>query len=131
MKKSKIFRYVIAILILAFALVTLFMSSSVLFNWFGIRAKQGDFVPFIVWTNFVAGFIYLIAALGFLQSKKWTLWILTTVALLLFIALMILLLHIDRGGSFEFETIRAMVFRIVLTITFSLLAYYQLIKYKR
>ena len=128
MKKNRTFRYIIAIVLIAFALLTLFMSSSVIFDWFGIRAKEGDYVPFIVWINFTAGFLYLIAAFGFINFQKWTLWILSATAALLFIALMGLLLHIDKGGAFELKTVGAMGFRIILTIVFAVLAYYKLRK---
>ncbi len=128
MKKNRTFRYIIAIVLIAFALLTIFMSSSVIFDWFGIRAKEGDYVPFIVWTNLTAGFLYLIAAFGFFNFRKWTVWILSATATLLFIALMGLLLHIDKGGAFELKTVGAMGFRIILTIVFAVLAYYKLRK---
>jgi len=128
MFNNKITTYSILFVLVAFATLTLFLSSSVLFDWFGIRAKEGDYVGFVVWTNFTAGILYLIVAYGFLQSEKWTFWILTAIALILFIALIALLFHIDRGGLFEFKTIRAMVFRIVVTIAFALIAFYKLLK---
>lgn len=128
MKKNRTFRYIIGIVLIAFALLTLFLSSSVIFDWFGIRAKEGDYVPFIVWTNLTAGFLYLIAAFGFFNFQKWTFWVLSLTAAFLFIALMGLLLHIDRGGDFELKTVGAMGFRIVLTIVFAVLAYYKLRK---
>lgn len=126
MKKNKIVRYVVAIVLIAFALVTVFMSSSVIFDWFGIREKEGDYVPFIVWTNFIAGFIYLISAYGFLKAKKWTFWVLIGTAIFLVTALIILGLYIDAGGVFELKTVGAMGFRITLTFVFSLIAYYKL-----
>lgn len=125
MNRNGIIRFIVAIALIAFAGTTLFMSSSVLFDWFGIRAKQGDYVPFIVWTNFTAGFLYLIAAWGLLKSKKWAFWLLSATAVLLFIALMGLLRHIDSGGLFEMKTVGAMGFRTVLTIIFAVIAYYQ------
>jgi len=131
MFNSKIVTYSITFVLVAFALLTLFLSSSVLFDWFGIRAKEGNYVEFVVWTNFTAGILYLIAAYGFFQSNKWTFWILTAIAVILFIAFIALLGHIDRGGLFEFKTIRAMVFRIVLTIAFALITYYKLLKQKK
>lgn len=70
MKKNKVFRYVIAIALIAFALATLFMSSSVILDLFGIREREGDYVLFIVWTNFVAGILYLISAFGLLKAQK-------------------------------------------------------------
>lgn len=129
MKKNKIVRYVIAIVIIAFASATLFMSSSVIFDWFGIREKEGDYVPFIVWTNFIAGILYLFAAYGLLKARKWAVWILTGTVIFLVTALIVLAFYIDSGGVFELKTVGAMGFRILLTIAFSVFAYYNLKKY--
>ncbi|MDP2688135.1 MAG: hypothetical protein Q8O62_12990 [Aequorivita sp.] len=129
MKKNKIFSYVIAITLIAFASVTVFMSSSVIFDWFGIREKEGDYVPFIVWTNFIAGFLYLISAYGLLKAQKWTFWVLTGATLLLIIALIVLALYINYGGVFELKNVGAMGFRIAITFTFTVIVYNILKKY--
>ena len=116
MKKDKIFKYIIAIVLIAFALVTIFMSSAVLFDWFGIRAKQGNYVPFVVKTNLTAGFLYLIAAYGFIESKKWAFWAMLSVALLLFYAFALFFIHMHSGGPYENRTIGIMIFRILFTL---------------
>jgi hypothetical protein len=45
-----------AILLTLFALITVFMSGSVIFDLFGIRAKEGNYMLFIVVSNFISGF---------------------------------------------------------------------------
>ena len=107
-------------------MVTLFMSSSVIFDWFGIREMEGDYVTFIVWSNLIAGVLYLVGSFGLLTSKKWAVWILIATAAFLSIALMGLFIHINYGGSFETKTLGAMMFRIVLTIGFAIHAGYAL-----
>ncbi len=116
MKQHKLFKNSIATVLIAFALVTIFMSSSVLFDWFGIRAKQGNYVPFIVKTNLTAGFLYLIAAYGFVLSKKWSFWAMLSVALLLIYTFALFYLHIHTGGLYENRTVGAMIFRILFTL---------------
>lgn len=123
MKKNKVVKYVIAIIIVAFALVTLFMSSAVLFDWFGIRAKQGNFVPFIVKTNLTAGVLYLLVLYGFLKSEKWAFWVMLTAALILLYAFGLFYIHIHTGGLYENKTIAAMIFRILLTLSLSVFIY--------
>lgn len=119
MKKYFTYKNIIAGVLIAFALVTLFMSSSVLLDWFGIGAKQGKYVPFIVKTNLTAGFIYLIAAYGFIQSKKWPPWAMLSVALLLLYALALFYLHVHSGGLYEQRTMAALIFRILFTLVFA------------
>ena len=116
MKHNKTVKTTITIILIVFALVTIFMSSSVLFDWFGIRAKAGSYIPFIVKTNLTAGFLYLIAAYGFIKSQKWAFWAMLSVALLLFYASALSYVHIHTGGLYEDRTIVAMIFRIVFTL---------------
>jgi len=125
---KKIFKYFPILLLIAFALLTLFLSSSIIFDWFGIREKEGDYVLFVVWANFVSSLLYLIAAYGFLKQKKVTFNILSLSALILITALVGLFVHINSGGLYETKTIGAMIFRIVVTLAFVLLAYLKFIK---
>lgn len=123
MKKNKTFKYIIATVLIVFALVTIFMSSAVLFDWFGIRAKQGNYVPFVVKTNLTAGFLYLIAAYGFLTSRKWSFWAMLSVVLLLFYALTLFFVHMHSGGPYEDRTMYALIFRILFTLLLAGLIY--------
>ncbi|MGB3342997.1 MAG: hypothetical protein WBA61_03715 [Aequorivita sp.] len=120
---SKTFKNITAVVLIAFALLTLFMSSSVLFDWFGIRAKEGNYVPFIVKTNLTAGFIYLLAVYGFIKSQRWAFWAMLSVALLLIYTFVLFYIHMHTGGLYEDRTIGAMIFRIVLTLLFAVLIY--------
>lgn len=120
---KKILRYVVAVVLTAFGLLTLFLSSSVIFDWFGIRAKEGNYVLFVVWANFISSVLYLVAAYGFIQSKKWTTKLLSTSVVVLIVAFFGLLLHIKGGGIYETKTVGAMIFRTVITIVFTASAY--------
>jgi len=104
-----------AIVLTLFALLTLFMSGSVIFDLFGIREKEGNYVLFIVVTNFVAGLLYLLSAYGMLTTKPWTVRLLLMITGMLIIAFVGLMIHVNQGGIYETQTIRAMMFRISLT----------------
>ena len=128
MIKSKIFTYVIIAVLTAFALLTLFLSSSVIFDWFGIRAKEGNYVPFVVWANFICSWGYLLSVYGLIKLEEWTYKILLASALILVLALIGLFFHINGGGLYETKTIGALFFRITLTLVFVLLAYLRITK---
>ncbi len=130
MKKKKITRWITLIILTAFALLTLFLSSSVLFDWFGIRAKEGNYVPLVVWANFVSSGLYLVAAYGLLKQKKWTVRPLLVSIFILIGALVGLYVHIEAGGLYETKTIEAMVFRTGLTLVFTYLAYLTTIQWR-
>lgn len=121
-KTMKIVKFASVVLI-AFSLVTLFMSTSVLFDLFGIREREGNYVPFIVATNFLAGVFYLVGAYGLYTAKAWTARLLTIITVVLVGSFLGLLLHINSGGAYEAQTVKAMVFRISLTAIFAVLAW--------
>lgn len=128
MIKNNLFTYIAAIVLIAFALLTLFLSSSVIFNWFGIRAKEGNYVLLVVWANFISSILYLFAAYGFIKLKAWTFELLSTSVVILTIGFIGLCAHIFIGELYETKTIGAMLFRIALTLAFTVLAY---LKFKK
>ena len=126
MKNKKVIYTVSATILALFALLTLFLSSSVIFDWFGIRTKEGNYVLFIVWANFICSIIYIFAVYGFLKSKKWTFWVLIVALGILIMAFIALLLYVNNGGIHETKTIKAMVFRMLVTLAFSLVAFFNI-----
>ncbi|MBK9358255.1 MAG: hypothetical protein IPN08_12835 [Bacteroidales bacterium] len=126
MKKTLL--YIIAFVLTAFGLLTLFLSSSVIFDLFGIRAKEGNYVLFIVWSNFLSSILYLNAAYGFVKDKKWTIKTLGISVIVLMVAFIGLLIHINSGGIYETKTIGAMLFRMIVTIVFAALAFFLISK---
>ncbi len=127
---KNIVKYVSIFALLGFGLLTLFLSSSVIFDWFGIRAKEGNYVLFIVWANFVSSIIYLSAVYGFIKLKKWTTQLLGTSVIILIIAFIGLLFHLNAGGLYETKTVGAMIFRTTLTVLFTLSSYFIISKNK-
>lgn len=122
---------VLGVIITVFALLTLFMSTSVIFDLFGIRAKEGNYVLFVVLANFICGFFYLLAAYGFFTQKRWTTLVLIITLVVLVITFLGLLFHIKSGGIYEPKTINAMLFRISMTTAFAALSWYYVRKIKK
>jgi len=120
----------LAAILTGFGLLTLFLSASVIFDLFGIRTREGNYVLLIVWSNFICSLLYLFAAYGFIKSKKWTAKLLIISAVILIAAFIGLLIHINSGGIFETKTIVAMIFRITVTLVFAALAWFALPKNK-
>jgi hypothetical protein len=120
--------YIIAAVLAAFGVLTLFLSSSVILDLFGIRAREGNFVLFVVWANLISSLLYLVAAYGFVKAKEWTVKPLGISVLVLTLAFTGLIIHIYTGGIYETKTIGAMVFRIIATILFAVSAYFLISK---
>ena len=102
---KKALPYLFATILGAFGLLTLFLSTSVIFDLFGIRAKEGNYVLFIVWTNFISSIIYLVASYGFIKNKNWTSTILGISALILVNAFIGFIIYINADGVYENKTI--------------------------
>ena len=129
LKKS--FSYIVATALTVFGLLTLFLSSSFIFDLFGVREKQGNYVLFVVYANFICSIIYLLAAYGFIKNMKWTTILLGISTIVLIVAFIGLSVHINSGEIYETKTIGAMIFRITITLVFTLLAYFTITKNKK
>ena len=127
---KNIFPYLVATLLAAFGLVTLFPSSSVIFDLFDIREKEGNYVLFNVWANFICSILYLFAAYGFVKNRRWTTHILIFATMILTIFFIGLLIYICFDGIYETKTIGVMVFRILLTFGFATYTYFTFKKKK-
>ena len=103
-------------------LVSLFMTTSIFLDLFGIRAKEGNYVDFIVGANLICSFIYLISAYGLATQKVWTTKLLSLAVAILIIAFLGLGVHISNGGIYETKTVKAMSFRTILTIIFTIIS---------
>jgi len=121
---KKTLRIVSTVFLAVFGAITLFLSTSVILNLFGIRELEGNYVLFIVWANFISSLLYLAAAIGFIKHKKWTTIVLAVSSAILIIAFVFLKIHIANGGVFETKTVGAMIFRTALTLVFTLMAYF-------
>ena len=117
-------RYIAAFILAAFALLTLYLSASIIFDLFGVRATEGDYVLTVVWANFTCSIIYLFAAYGFIKAKKETVLLLAIAILVLVSAFILFGIHIYTDGVYMTKTIGALIFRISLTVVFGVVAYY-------
>ena len=122
--------YTSAVILTAFGLLTLFLSTSVIFDLFGIRAKEGNYVLFVVWSNFISSILYLFAAYGFVKVKNWTTILLGISTLILLAAFIGLKIHINSGGIYEAKTVAAMIIRISVTFVLAIIAFLTITKNK-
>src|SRR5574343_384190 len=120
--------YILSTLLAGFGLLTLFLSTSVIFDLFGIRDKESNYVLFVVWSNFISSILYLLAAYGFTKSKKWTSTLLGISTIILIAAFIGLKIHANSGGIYETKTIGAMIFRIAVTLVFAIIAFFTINK---
>ncbi|MBL4614068.1 MAG: hypothetical protein JKY27_04245 [Magnetovibrio sp.] len=113
---------VIAIVAGLFGLLTIKSGGEVLFFDGAGRAAAGDFVPFVLWFNFLAGFAYLATAIGLALWRPWAAPLSFTIAGLTVLVFAAFAIHIWSGQAFETRTISAMSLRslVWLSIAFTL-----------
>lgn len=123
MTLRKIAKYITLLVLVGFGMLSLFLSGSVILDLFNIRAREGNYVLTVVWSNFISSIIYLIAAYGLIKQKNWTAGILGVSVIILIAAFVALNIYIENGGVYEVKTVNAMIFRIAITIAFTISSY--------
>lgn len=113
--KQKILK-IVALASAFFGLLTVFAGGSVILGLFGFREKEGNYVLFVVWANFICGFLYLLASYGFFKRKNWTSAVLSSALWILIAAAVVLFFWILNGEPYETKTIIAMVVRTLVTL---------------
>lgn len=112
-----------AFIAVLFGLLTIVSGGRTLFN---AEAQQlaGDYVPFVLWFNFLAGFVYVIAGVGLWTLQRWSMWLSFALAATTLIILALFGLRIWSGGSYEMRTVAAMILRAVVWLVISVVAYW-------
>lgn len=118
---------VAAVFAVLFGLLTLKSGGSVLFIDGPDREAAGQYVPFILWFNFLSGFAYIIAGMGLLMQKTWAARLAAMIFLSVLIAFAVLGILILQGVPFESRTVAAMTLRSTLWAAISFIAYRKLI----
>lgn len=102
----------VAVIVLVFGVATLKSGGGVLF-FVGPRIIAGDYVPFVVWFNFLAGFAYIAAAVGLWLWERWAARLAAAIAILTLAVFAAFGLHVVAGGAFETRTVGALTLRLV------------------
>ncbi len=100
----------VSIFAVIFGAITVKAGGSVLFSE-AARLAAGNYVPFVVWFNFLAGFAYIAAGIGIWKSASWAGMLSTIIAVLTLMVFIAFGVTVIMGGSYEMRTVIAMTFR--------------------
>lgn len=125
--KKTIGIWVITVIAVVFGLLTIKSGGSVLFIDGIAREEAGNYVPFILWFNFLAGFAYLIAGAGLFMQKSWAAWMSIFIVAATIVVFSLFGLHILNEGMYETRTVAAMSLRTVIWAIISTYAYRKII----
>ena len=102
---------VLAVLAVAFGGLTLIEGGSVLFVDGAARRAAGNYVPFVLWFNFLAGFAYVTAGVGLWARRRWARWLSLAIGGATLAVFAAFGAHVLAGGAYEMRTVFAMTLR--------------------
>jgi hypothetical protein len=112
----------VAIAAIVFGGLTVLTGGRALFGSLESRAGFGNVVPFVLWFNFLTGFVYIVAGAGLLLCRRWAVYtslFLAVSTILVFVAFGV---HVIGGGAFERRTVGALIIRSLFWIAVTIVS---------
>ena len=104
-------KYLLPTIAIVFGLLTILSGGKVIFGASIYQEMAGNYVPFVLWFNFLAGFAYVAAGIALLKQKSCGIWLSLAIASLTLIVFALLGFHIVSGHAYEMRTVMAMILR--------------------
>ncbi|MFA6014937.1 MAG: hypothetical protein WC742_07690 [Gallionellaceae bacterium] len=101
----------LSIVAIIFGLMTIKEGGAVLLGNEEAIAAAGNYVPFVLWFNFLSGFAYIAAGVGFWLQQRWAVWLAVAIAAAIALTFAAFGMHINSGGAYEQRTLVAMSMR--------------------
>jgi len=114
--------WAISLLALGFGMLTLKEGGTVLFGDEAARTAAGNYVPFVLWFNFISGFAYVIAGVGLWLQQRWAVWLAAGIVVAIVLVFAAFGMHISSGGAYEQRTVIAMSMRTMVWLVIAALA---------
>lgn len=112
MARSSLIR-ILALAAAVFGVLTVASGGMALFGSASTRAAYGSVVPFVLWFNFLSGFVYLLAAYGLYRGRRWGGGLAAFIAITTGLVFIAFGLAVALGVPFEMRTVGAMSARTV------------------
>ncbi|MBT5187030.1 MAG: hypothetical protein HOH19_00835 [Kordiimonadaceae bacterium] len=125
---NKYWIWTVSTVAILFGLLTIKEGGSVLFWSEEARLAAGQYVTFVLWFNFLAGFMYVIAGLGLWLRRRWAVGIAFVIAAATLAVFIGFGIHITLDGDYELRTIVAMSLRSIVWIVIVLVSRKLLLK---
>ncbi len=109
-------RWIAAAIAVVFGVLTIVSGGMALFG----GALVGKAVPFVLWFNFLSGFVYVIAGIGIALRKSWASAVATALAFTILAVFGLFGWHVFQGGEYEMRTVGAMVLRSAVWISLAI-----------
>ena len=127
-RKRPAWVWISVIIAVIFGIMTIKSGGSVLFFDGEARRAAGNYVDFVLWFNFLAGFFYVATGMGLWLEKAWAPAAAITIAALTLLVFAAFGVHILNGGEYEQRTVIAMSIRTLLWLTIAFTCWRQLLR---
>ena len=115
-----------SLIAVGFGLLTIKEGGAILFGGEAAQASAGNFVPFVLWFNFLAGFAYVAAGTGLWHWQRWAAWLAVVIAAATAFVFAAFGAHVHAGGAFEMRTVIAMSFRTLVWVAIAAISWHGL-----
>ncbi len=112
--KRPAWAWIAAIIAVVFGVMTIKSGGSVLFIDGEARRAAGNYVSFVLWFNFCAGFFYVATGIGIWLEKVWAPAAAIVIAAFTLLVFGAFGIHVFHGGEYEQRTVAAMTLRSVV-----------------
>ncbi len=120
--------WIVTVIAVVFGLLTIKSGGSVIFIDGAARVDAGSYVPFVLWFNFLAGFVYLLAGVGLFLQKQWAARLAILIVITTITVFVLFGLHILNEGAYELRTVVAMSLRTAVWGMIAIFAYRKIIR---
>lgn len=120
--------WAIALVAIGFGLLTIKEGGMTLSGDEAARAAAGNYVPFVLWFNFVAGFAYVVSGAGMWMQHRWAAWLAVAIAVATALTFAAFGAHVYFGGSYESRTVIAMNLRTLVWTSIAAIAWWRLLR---
>src|SRR3989338_1028553 len=118
--------WAISLVAVGFGLLTIKEGGMTLSGNEAARAAAGNYVPFVLWFNFVAGFAYVVAVFGLWLQQRWAVWLAAAIAVATALTFAAFGVHVFSGEAYERRTVIAMSLRTLVWVTIAAIAWHRL-----
>ena len=122
-QKRSIPTWAISLLAVAFGLLTIKEGGTILLGDDAVRAAAGNYVPFVLWFNFTAGFAYVVAGAGLWMQRHWAVWLAIAIAAATALTFAAFGVHVVSGAAYEPRTVVALSLRTLVWVTIAAIAW--------
>ena len=117
----------ISLVAVGFGLLTIKEGGMTLIGNEAAVSAAGNYVPFVLWFNFVAGFAYVVAGAGLWLQQRWAVWLAVAIAAATALVFAAFGVHVAIGGLYEKRTVIAMSMRTLVWATIAAIAWRRLV----